>query len=471
MKSARLLGLLAVAAVLVTAVLAARTHSAARAQSSAGAGRNAPAVGIHKIKHIVIIMQENRSYDEYFGAFPRGDGIPGLAGHRGKLPCVPDPQIHRCVHPFHDRHDLNRGGPHDTANGLADIDRGKMDGFIRQKEKGLGSRPNRNPRDSVMGYHTGKEIPNYWTYARNFVLQDHMFQPNLSWSLPAHLALVSLWSAFCPNHSPMSCRNALTRPARAPHWGRHPSNKPPVYAWTDLTYLLHKHHISWRYYIFKGIEPACESDLKASCAPVTHGPFSSPSWNPLRYFDTVKNDHELGYIKSVNSLFAAARNGTLPAVSWVVPSLKNSDHPPALVSVGQTYVTGLIDTIMQSKQWDSTAIFLAWDDWSGFYDHMRPPHVDKNGYGLRVPALMISPYAKRGFIDHQTLSFDAYAKFIEDDFLGGQRLNPKTDGRPDRRPDVRERVRPLNLLREFDFSQAPRKPVLLPVHPKTDFIR
>jgi phospholipase C len=471
MKSARLLGLLAVAAVLVTAVLAARTHSAARAQSSAGAGPSAPAVGIHKIKHIVIIMQENRSYDEYFGAFPRGDGIPGLAGHRGKLPCVPDPEIHRCVHPFHDRHDLNRGGPHDTANGLADIDHGKMDGFIRQQEKGLGSRPNRNPRDAVMGYHTGKEIPNYWTYARNYVLQDHMFQPNLSWSLPAHLALVSLWSAFCPNHSPTSCRNALTRPARAPHWGRHPTNKPPIYAWTDLTYLLHKHHISWRYYIFKGIEPACESNLKASCAPVTHGPISSPSWNPLRYFDTVKNDHELGYIKSVNSLFAAAHNGTLPAVSWVVPSLKNSDHPPALVSDAQTYVTGLIDTIMQSKQWDSTAIFLAWDDWSGFYDHVRPPHVDENGYGLRVPALMISPYAKKGFVDNQTLSFDAYAKFIEDDFLGGQRLNPKTDGRPDRRPDVRERVRPLNLLREFNFSQAPRKPVLLPVHPKTDFIR
>ena len=93
---------------------------------------------------------------------------------------------------------------------------------------------------------------------------------------------------------------------------------------------------------------------------------------------------------------------------------------------------------MNGPEWKSTAIFVAWDDWGGFYDHVPPPTVDQNGYGLRVPGLVISPYAKRGYIDHQTLSFDAYAKFIEDDFLDGQRLDPKTDGRPDPRPDVRE---------------------------------
>jgi phospholipase C len=126
---------------------------------------------------------------------------------------------------------------------------------------------------------------------------------------------------------------------------------------------------------------------------------------------------------------------------------------------------------MQSPDWSSTAIFVTWDDWGGFYDNIKPPFVDKNGYGLRVPGLVISPYAKRGYIDHQTLSFDAYAKFIEDDFLSGQRLNPKTDGRPDPRPDVRENVSQLgNLLADFNFNQTPRKPVLLPVHPKTDFI-
>ena len=121
---------------------------------------------------------------------------------------------------------------------------------------------------------------------------------------------------------------------------------------------------------------------------------------------------------------------------------------------------------MQGPAWNSTAIFLSWDDWGGFYDHVTPPHVDENGYGLRVPGLVISPYAKKGLIDHQTLSFDAYLKFIEDDFLGGSRLDPKTDGRPDPRPDVRENASVLgNLESDFDFSQSPRTPVVLSLHP------
>jgi phospholipase C len=121
---------------------------------------------------------------------------------------------------------------------------------------------------------------------------------------------------------------------------------------------------------------------------------------------------------------------------------------------------------MSGPEWSSTAIFVAWDDWGGFYDHVVPPTVDANGYGLRVPGLVISPYAKKGYVDHQTLSFDAYAKFIEDDFLGGQRLDPKNDGRPDSRPDVRENAPQLgDLANDFDFTQPPRASQLLPVRP------
>jgi phospholipase C len=132
-------------------------------------------------------------------------------------------------------------------------------------------------------------------------------------------------------------------------------------------------------------------------------------------------------------------------------------------------VTGLIDAVMAGPDWSSTAIFLAWDDWGGFYDHVAPPTVDGNGYGLRVPSIVISPYARAGYIDHQTLSFDAYLKFIEDDFLGGQRIDPATDGRPDSRPDVRENASQLgNLTADFNFSQAPREPVVLSTTPQTD---
>lgn len=139
------------------------------------------------------------------------------------------------------------------------------------------------------------------------------------------------------------------------------------------------------------------------------------------------------------------------------------------MSRGQAYTTSIINSIMQSPNWNSTAIFLAWDDWGGFYDHMVPPKVDENGYGLRVPGLVISPYARKGYIDHQILSFDAYTKFIEDDFLGGERIDPKTDQRPDRRPTVRESVSHLgDLAQDFDFSQQPRSPLILNPNPKTD---
>jgi phospholipase C len=425
--------------------------------------------GIHKIQHVVVIMQENRSFDSYFGTFPGADGIPHGV-------CVPDPLHSDCVAPFHDPADLNYGGPHGANNAAADIDGGKMDGFVAQAEKGQGCTsddPNCSPCTTsqatacldAMGYHDAREIPNYWTYAQDFVLQDHMFEPNASWSLPQHLFQVSEWSAACRNaFDPFSCTNQVQTPNNL--FNVKLLNQSPLYAWTDLTYLLHKFGVSWGYYIFQGTEPDCEDDASMSCAPVKQAPQTASIWNPLPHFEDVHQDNQLGNIQTISNFFAAAKAGTLPAVSWVIPNGKNSEHPPALVSTGQTYVTGVINAIMQSPDWSSTAIFLSWDDWGGFYDHVVPPVVDANGYGLRVPGILISPYAKSGYIDHQTLSHDAYNKFIEDDFLGGQRLDPATDGRPDPRPDVREN-NPLlgNLANEFDFNQAPRPPVILSVHP------
>ena len=423
--------------------------------------------GIHTIQHIVIIMQENRSFDSYFGTYPGADGIPMQNG----VPtvCVNDPRTGLCVKPYHDSQDLNHGGPHGAANAAADINGGQMNGFIGQAEKGKGSCADPlNPACSgngitdVMGYHDAREIPNYWKYAENFVLQDHIFEPDASWSLPAHLFLVSAWSANCTvKGDPSSCVNNIKGPVTTKQADQYTAD----YAWTDLTYLLYKAKVSWAYYVAPGTQPDCDDDA-ASCAPVKQKASTPGIWNPLPDFDTVQQDGQLGNIQSVNNFYTAAKNGTLPAVSWITPNGKESEHPPALVSVGQSYVTGLINAVMQSPDWNSTAIFLAWDDWGGFYDHVVPPTVDQNGYGLRVPGLVISPYAKQGYIDHQTLSFDAYLKFIEDDFLNSQRLNPKTDGRPDPRPDVREDASILgNLLSDFDFTQPPRPPMLLPTNP------
>ena len=158
---------------------------------------------------------------------------------------------------------------------------------------------------------------------------------------------------------------------------------------------------------------------------------------------------------------------SLPAVAVArARAVPSSEHPPGLVTAGMNYVTGIVNAVMSSPDWSSTAIFISWDDWGGFYDHVKPPPVDQNGYGLRVPGIVISPYARQGYIDHQTLSFDAYAKFIEDDFLGGQRIDPATDGRPDPRPDVRENAPILgNLLKDFNFNQKHRVPLILSQRP------
>jgi phospholipase C len=237
------------------------------------------------------------------------------------------------------------------------------------------------------------------------------------------------------------------------------------YAWTDLTYLLYKANVSWAYYLSNGSEPDCENDAML-CDSKPQSANVPGIWNPLPAFDTVKQDNQLTNIQQVDQFLIAAKAGTLPAVSWIVPDNTVSEHPPASIKAGQAYVTGLINAIMQGPDWNSTAIFLAWDDWGGFYDNVAPPKVDINGYGLRVPGLVISPYAKKGFIDNQTLSFDAYLKLIEDVFLGGQRLNPATDGRPDPRPTVRENVPQLgDLLSDFDFSQTARAPLVLPTNP------
>jgi len=420
--------------------------------------------GIQKIKHVIVIMQENRSFDSYFGTYPGADGIPMKNG----VPtvCVPDPKTASCDRPYHDYHDVNRGGPHAFEDTYADIAGGKMDGFVKQAEGTQGCRNPDSPwcrtrgRVDVMGYHTAAEIPNYWEYARNYVLQDHMFEPNASWSLPAHLFMVSEWSAKCRDDEPMSCHNDPRKPAPPPDFTGH-VKRPPVYAWTDLTYLLYKRHVSWRYYVKKGTEPDCPTGAM-TCPGVLQAARTPGIWNPLPYFTTVHQDHQLGNVTALENYFSDARAGTLPAVSWITPDGRVSEHPPARISDGETYVTKLINAAMTGPDWSSTAVFLAWDDWGGFYDHVVPPRVDENGYGLRVPGLVISPYARKGFVDHQTLSFDAYAKFIEDDFLGGERIDPRTDGRPDRRPDVREREPILgNLAKDFDFSQRPRPPLLL----------
>jgi len=313
----------------------------------------------------------------------------------------------------------------------------------------------------VLSYVTGDEIPNYWAYAERFVLQDRMFAPTDSWTLPAHLFLVSAWSAFCPDvDDPMSCESNidLTEPGLMHRYGQ-----PPIYAWTDVTYLLHEQGVSWGYYVGTGtcVREPCDD-------PVGRYGKTVSGKNPLPGFVDVYVDDELGRIQTHDDFVEAAGAGTLPSVSWLVPGNLASEHPSSgtPISAGQRYVTRMINAVMRGPAWSSSAIFLTWDDWGGFYDHVLPPNVDQNGYGLRVPGILISPWARAATIDHQTLSFDAYLKLIEDRFLGGARLDPATMTRPDSRPTVREDVSVLgDLQEEFDFTQEPLDPLILDPSP------
>jgi phospholipase C len=394
--------------------------------------------GIHKIKHVIVIMQENRSFDSYFGTFPGSVGIPAHV-------CVPDPFHGGCVKPFVDHADSNEGGPHGHSDHVADVDNGKMDGFVKEAE--LGCKKGTACKTDVMGYHVKTDIPNYWTYAKDFALDDHFLESESSWSLPSHLAMTSAWIATCRTSNPMSCVGTDNPQNRS-------ATKPTPFAWTDLTWLLHRHHITWGYYLDHGAQSASN-------------PQGVPSiWNTQPGFSDVVQDHQEGNIRPLANFVAQAKAGTLPAVSWIVPNPADSEHPAALVSRGQAYVTKIINAVMSSKDWNSSAIFLTWDDWGGFYDNVVPPAVDKLGYGIRVPGIVISPYARHGFIDHHALSSDAYLRFIEDDFLGSARLNPVTDGRPDPRPNVRENLTG-NIALDFNFNQTPRPPVILNPCPPT----
>jgi phospholipase C len=412
---------------------------------------------------VIIIVQENRSFDHYFGTFPGADGIPMLPDGTPK-PCVPDPVLGHCVRPYHSTNQYAQGGPHDYPAATADVDAGKMDGFVRadityttdcaiaRKRSTTMCRRFLGPalQPDTMSYHTGGEIPNYWTYARRYSLQDHMFAPTDGWTLPSHLFLFSGWAASCSDPlDPMTCRSNinLNKQSQRYHYG-----DAPVFGWTDITYLLDKADVRWNVFMGKGtcLEKPCKR---------TPGPYGITvvSKNPLPGFVDVVQSNDYSHFKTHERFMEQARAGTLPSVSWIVPGNRASEHPGsgAPIRDGQAYVTRLVNSVMRGPDWGSSAIFLTWDDWGGFYDHVQPPVVDQNGYGLRVPSLVISPWVRRG-VDHHIYSFDAYLRLLEDLFLGGQRLDPKTDGRPDPRPTVREDLSILSDLRSaFDFTQEP----------------
>jgi phospholipase C len=401
----------------------------AELKAAGGGTTSAPAPGLEKIDHFVFIIQENRSFDSYFGTYPGADGIPAgleLPGFLG-----------RKVASYHDISLTNRGGPHGWDNAMADIDGGLMDGFVKQSWGSLAYSPQFDSAlgnaNDVMGYHDYHEIPNYWDYANLYVLQDRMFESVTSYSLPSHLYILAGQSGG--------------------YVGGPLVPTPRTYTFPEITELLKNVNIDWKYYVREGRLADTENDaLVGMSSEDTQAAHVYTFKNPLPAFPQVRNDPtQWSRLVSTDQFYIDAKAGKLPQVSWVIPSDDVSEHPPSSVADGMAYVTGVVNAVMESPDWDHTAIFIAWDDWGGFYDHVVPPKVDQYGLGLRVPALVISPYAKQGHIDHNQASFESWLKLVEERYG-----LPSLTARDTNAYDMRD---------SFDFKQSPRRGVLLDATP------
>lgn len=344
------------------------------------------------IEHIIILFQENRSFDHYFGTYSGANGLTNGTA----LPI--DPRSNVKVRPFH-LFSTNTSDLSDSAaTARIAYAHGKMDGFVYAEGSNL-----------TMGYYDYRDIPYYWDYASQFVLMDNFFSSEMGPSLPNHLYLIAGQSGNLIEDVKSFDLNFRT-----------------------IVDELDSHGISWKYY-YDGKNGYKKEDL----------------WNPLPGFESFRaNQSRFANLAPNQQFLIDLAKGNLSDVVWVMPTEESSEHPPSDIVVGERYVVSLVNAIMQSEYWNSTAIFLTWDDYGGWYDHVPPPQVDAFGLGFRVPCLVISPYSKEGYVDHTQADFSSITKFIEFVYY----LPPLTQ----------RDAMASDMMEAFDFSKPPRKTLILP---------
>jgi phospholipase C len=377
------------------------------------------------IQHIVFILKENRSFDNYFGAFPGADGATSgviSTGELMPLQHTPDRTSRDLGHEWVDTH-------------LA-IDGGKMDRFD------LVTGGNVNGDFLSMSQFLDSDIPNYWRYAESFVLADHMFSSLAGPSFPNHLYAVAGQSGGVisnPNSLQWGCDAAPTTFVDVMDPNGNTTQQYPCFEMPTLADQLEAAGVPWRFYApQRGQIGYIWSTLNA----INHIR-TGPLWTTRVFPD---------------GQFLMDAADALPSVSWLVPDFAVSDHPtraipggPASVSTcdGENWTVQHINAIMQGPNWPTTAIFLVWDDFGGFYDHVPPPGIDQFGLGPRVPFIVISPYVKEGMVSHTVYEVGSILQFIE------QRHKLKALTSRD--------VEANSLLDVFDFSQPPAPPLILPL--------
>jgi phospholipase C len=362
------------------------------------------------IKHFVFLMQENHTFDNYFGAYPGADGRPANV-------CQPidvnDP-AKGCVKPEHlgSKAVLDLG--HSRAVFQAQYRNGRMDGFVdayaRTGEKGT----------LPVGYYDDRDIPYYYNVADNYVLFDRFFSSAHAGSGVNHV----FWVTATP--------------------GNADSESLPKDGFKDLPTIfdrLEAAGVSWKFYV-QNYDPT-----NTFRNPAKGDRASQTVWVPLLAYPRYLDDPKLfSHIQDLGQYYRDAQAGTLPAVAFIAPA-GSSEHPPGRIQAGQTFVRTILTEMMRSPEWPTSAFMWSYDDWGGWYDHVKPPQIDAAGYGFRVPTLLVSPYARKGFVDHVTMDYTSALKFIEENWG----VAPLADR--DRRAN--------SIASAFDFTQAPRPPVLL----------
>jgi phospholipase C len=367
-----------------------------------------------KIKHVVIIMQENRGMDDLFQAYPGADTRPyGVDQNGNQIPLQPIP----LEAPYDIEHDL-------FSFALA-YDKGKMDGFSNE---GLGCDPS-CPPNAQYGYVPATETKPYFDMAGQYVLADRMFASHVDTSFISHQYIISGQAnstGYVPN-SYWGCDGGPSDTVPTMRINRTLGPRIPV-CWNVRTLgdELDRAHRTWHFY-----------------ATAVNG--DGGIWSAYQVIKHIRYgpDWAKDVIAPQNRVLTDVQHGILSNVTWITPTCATSDHAACGSNLGPSWVTSIVNTIGQSKFWDSTAIFVLWDEWGGWYDHVPPPYLDFDGLGMRVPLLVISPYAKQGYVSHVQYEEGSLLRFAEDQF-GLRRLAAS---------DTRANSPALDC---FDFSQPPR---------------
>jgi phospholipase C len=355
------------------------------------------------IKHVVVIVEENHTFDNYFGTYPGANGVTASEA----LPFVAGGPSTAKPHPLSGT-TVPMGLCNSARCARTAYDNGKMDGFVIAAGT-----------DLTMGYFDYHQIPYYWDYASQFVLMDNFFTSVMAPSLPNHLYLIAGQSGGMVDNSRLQRLNFTSSTV---------GNS--TFYFRSVADELEASHVSWKYYAGDHL-------------------FLN-NWNPLPAFASFRGNATMlmGLAESSQFLSDLAQHA-LPSVSWVMPGNdQSSEHPPYDITTGEKNVVSVVNAVMASSYWNSTAVFVTWDDWGGWYDHVPPPQVDHLGYGFRVPCLIISPYAREGFVDHTQADFTSILKFIETTYS----LHSLT---------ARDAAA-SDLMEAFDFSQKPHESFVLP---------